>query len=636
MTKKGIVFINDKWGRFDDGGIDVFNQKLCEAMGYVMKREEAVVICLIISTIAVANKEKDRARDHNVRIVSYAPGNNESFDEICRGAAKNVLHAACDIDEFVWVGHDIHTGRHAYKIAELREKEYTIKERCAVILHTDYFRVHADRDGDGTKRERGSDSNRKTEEQNMLVAKVDYVFCIGPQILKNVWHPQRNIIRIIPGLAERKTEEISKNFKIMIAGRFFGNSEKQKNWVGTCEAVVNALNSLSGTEANPERYIITVYGMDPQMSNEELALLGKTEKDKYKTGIRPTFQMKRFDSFQKDYLRELEESAILVMGSEHESFGMVAWEALALEVPIVISESSGLYEYLEHELGYLLRGLCGSFPADRDCTIDCMSKSIADILRKPEKMQKASALLRDMMGKHKWESLAIEMAQRVGVNAVMDEMTQRNHNCFEFTYAERGLLFSEIKACIVNKNVKKRLVFFGGISRKLFWLDDEMEDMDIMFCKAIVDLLESKSNLHVYICYETGTAIKQRKDQMDDKMEETLQKKAEKIGKLKKVFEEEYGKAFEKCINRFHLVPLTKSPSVYMNILDEDWFFTLKYENRTTQNTTMKLRNSVEGQGEKERLREHMKFILGDNVDNDECKNLAEELEHWKGRYEYE
>lgn len=632
MSKKGIVFINDKWGRFDDGGIDVFNQKLCEAMGYVMKREEAIAICLVISTTAVANKEEDRAKDHNVRIICYAPENNESFDEICGGAAKKVLDVAPDINEFVWIGHDIHTGGYACKIAEFRKKEYTKKERCAVILHTDYFRVHADRDREGAKR----DNNEKTGEQNMLVAKADYVFCVGPKILKNVWCIRSNIIRIIPGLAGRKTDEINRNFKIMIAGRFFGNSEKQKNWKGTCKAVVDALNLLSDSGSNPERYIVTVYGMDPQMSNEELTKLGKEEKDKYEKGIRPTFQMKRFDPFQKDYLKELEESAILVMGSEHESFGMVAWEALALEVPIVISESSGLYEYLENELGYLLKGLCGSFPADRDCTMQCMSRSIADILRKPEKMQKASALLRDMMDNHKWESLAIEVAQKVGVNAVMDEMTQRNHDCFEFTYAERGMLFSEIKACIVNKKVEKRLVFFGGVSRELFWQDDEMEKMDRSFCNAIVELLESKGNLRVYICYETGTAIKQRKDQMDEQVEKRLQKKAEKIGKFKEVFEGEYGGKFKNCINRFHLVPLTKSPSVCMNILDEDWFFTLKYENRTTQNTTMKLRNSEEGKAEKGRLRKHMKFILGDNVDNAECKNLAEKLDSWRKEYGYE
>ena len=51
------------------------------------------------------------------------------------------------------------------------------------------------------------------------------------------------------------------------------------------------------------------------------------------------------------------------MASEQESFGLVAWEAVDLEVPVVMSEDSGAYEHLDKELGYLMKGLCASLEA---------------------------------------------------------------------------------------------------------------------------------------------------------------------------------------------------------------------------------------------------------------------------------
>lgn len=630
-NKKGIVFVTDKWGRFDDGGIDVFNQKLCEAMGYVMNKEEAVVVCLVIG--AVQDQLIENAKNSNVTVISYNQGEDESLHQICSRAVSKVV-SCMPSTEFIWMGHDIIFGEHVCYMAKIRE------EKSAVIFHTDYFRVHADRCDNVTRREKENDNLSKSERQNNIAKKADYIFCVGPKVYKRFINLNRKnkepVIQIIPGLEEKERGIDCKNKNILIAGRFFGNSEIQKNWKDVCEAVTIAMKELESRGVRTADYITTVYGFDFKMSNDELRELQiNVNKELSNYEIRPTIHLKKFDNYRRSYLRELERSAIFVMGSELESFGMTAWEALAFEVPVVISESSGLYEYLEDDLGYLLKGLCGSFPACIGNIKENMGKSIADILTKPEKMRKATELLREMMSINKWENLAIKIAKKVGIDDVMDEMTYKNHDCFEFTYAERGLIVSEIKARVKNKKIKKRMVFFGGISRKLFWRDEELQDWDNQFASTLMQLLIDQCHIHVYLCYETDGAIEQRGKEMGEEMErkeEILYRKSKKIGLLKRTFEEKYGANFENCKDRFHLVPLTKSPSVYINILDDDWYFSLKYENRTTQNATMKLRNGEEGKSEKDRLLAHMRFILSDNKEI-ESKRLISELEEWRLEY---
>ncbi|MCI9362544.1 MAG: glycosyltransferase family 4 protein [Hungatella sp.] len=633
-NKKGIVFVTDKWGRFDDGGIDVFNQKLCEAMGYVMNRDEAVVVCLVIGT--VEDQLIENAQNSNIIVISYNQGESETVYDICTRAVSKVVRFVPNT-EFIWMGHDIIFGEYVCHMAKVR------KEKSAVIFHTDYFRVHADRSDNVSRRETGNDNLGKRERQNDIAEKVDYVFCVGPIVYKRFRrlnkHNKEKVIQIIPGLEEKERVCDDKNRNILIAGRFFGNSEVQKNWEKTCQAVEFAMGELEGRGIRTADYITTVFGFDSKMSDEELQdLQDEVNKKLRNHNVRLTIQLKKYDNYRRYYLKELEGSAIFVMGSELESFGMTAWEALAFEVPIVISDSSGLYEYLEEHLGYLLRGLCGTFPACKGNNVEYMGKSIADILAKPEKMKKATELLREIMSINKWENLAIEIAKKVGIDDVMDEMTYKNHDCFEFTYVERGLMVSEIKARVKNKKVKKRMVFFGGISRKLFWRDEKLLEWDNQFASSLMQLLIDNHNVHIYLCYETDGAIEQRGKEMGEEMErkeEILLLKSKKIGLLNEIFEEKYGARFNGCKNRFHLVPLTKSPSVYINILDDDWYFSLKYENRTTQNATMKLRNGEEGKSEKDRLLAHMKFILSDNKEEMESKSLISELEKWRSEYSY-
>lgn len=623
--KKGIVFIADHWGSFM-GGIDVFNEKLCKAMGYVVDQTQIEVICLVIAEGEPVRTRMARIckEINNVSVISYYKQQGETVQESCDGALAELEKDAKDTEILWFIGHDIKTGNYACIMAEKNEKR-----KSAVVFHTDYSKVHQRY----KRSENGYSSKLNWEKQIELEKKADYTFSVGPVMKKQFEEVGRKTYEIIPGL-EESHEPDGKNHCILITGRFYKTEEDQKNWRGACEALVAAVNKLKESNRKITDFPIQFIGFERKISRKELNQIQR-EIETYvsnRTGKKPIIRCEYFMENREDYLKEVAQSSVLVMASEMETFGMTAWEALAMRIPIVISDSSGVYKHLEEKLGYLMKGLCGFFNSDSQDMNKQMGECIAEILINEDKMHKATEILRKEMNENKWETVAIDVANQMGIKDVMDKGIYKNFNCYEFTYATRSLMFEDLKRRINSKNIKKRILFFEGVSRDLI--------QDEAFTLSLLRLLNAKGceNVQVYLCYGISEAINQRSQQMEkDNLDELLEK-AEYIKEIKVKLQEIYelndlGKntmqSFDDYAKRIHLIPLKKSPSVYINILDDDWYFTQKFENRTSENTTVKIADGIGGIREKERMVTHMDFIFKDTEDNEECKILIQELKKW-------
>ncbi len=620
--KKGIVFVADHWGEYH-GGIDVFNQKLCEAMSYVVDQEKVKVICLVMGTVADALKEKARAR--NIIVLDYTKEDSEQEDVICERAVKLVRKNVPNID-LIWIGHDVITGNRACKMSEIN-----LNDKVGIIFHTDYYGV-SENEGNNDWGEQEDKTNDKIENQIKLAKYADWVFGVGPMVSSNLSKQcNRDIEMIIPGLEEKIKSDGSFG-NILVAGRFDEKTKGQKNWERVCEAIGYMLNEVE----RPANITITFLGFNPNLESTKLKELQSNlqSKIKEKTSNSPRVKVSIFDVKRVDYLKKLARSAVFVMASQKESFGLVAWEALSLEIPIVISTYSGLHEYLKNQLGYLLRGLCGEFDGYSDDANKQMGKSIAEIFKNNENINNATKLLREKMDGHKWETTAIQVANKIGIKGVMSAAIFDNQDYAEFTYAKRELFLEELKRRIQNKKIERRAIFFGGISREILEYDEN-------FLMALPKLLcsEGKESVEIYFCYESVEAMKQRMQELDEERgadRKILYSKAEKASVIKdtlkklyceKNISEETDKSFEEIENRIHVIPLEKCPSVYINILDDDWYFTLKYENRSSENVTAKLSKEGAGIEQRKRLVDHMKFILKNTKDQRLYRDAIEEIE---------
>lgn len=631
MGKIGIVFVADHWGECT-GGIDTFNEKLCKEMAYVVDQSEIVVICLIFGTIDTCYKTE--CREKGIYLVSYKVSAKEDEETSCKNAWKEVC-STFYCEHYIWIGHDLKTGGQAFTLSQNHKGD-----KCAVIFHTDYYSMHSEQNDVHARRKKGNDYEKKHNKQVELAKKVNWSFFVGP-ILYEHFKGIKNAKKIIPGLDINSRGGNAGNYnQIMTSGRFDKVTESQKKWVEVCKGIGKAVNILTDHGENALNYQVIVYGFSADYKDDEIKKKEDEiiEEIKQETENHVTVKMdfRYFEKERSEYLETLAKSNVFVMGAWEETFGLVAWEALEMGIPIVISEKSGIYVYMKDELGYLLKGLCGSFRVGTGDPTDEMAKAIADILLSAKVRESAEELRKQMLKRNRWETLAIDIAKTIGIESVMSADIFNDKACFEFTYASRKLMLDELKKRVQSKRINKKIVFFDGISA-----ENVLKDKS--FFTELFDLLcaEEKHNVEIFFCYPTEKAIAERISQIDEESVsvEKLRNKVKTITDLKgnfwidwkngkyKIEEDE----FRNALDRIYLVPLDKSPSVYINILDEEWYFTVKYEKRSSDNATMKLQleNSLEGIRQKENLMEYMKFILSASEKNEENQYMLEQMKEW-------
>lgn len=629
--KIGIVFVADHWGEYT-GGIDVFNENLCKEMAYVVDHSSVSVICLIFGTMDTYYKSE--YREKGIYLVSYKISKKEDIENIYKRVRKEVDNIA-HCSRYIWIGHDLVTGEKAFTLSEEDKRD-----KCAVIFHTDYYSMHSGCPDIQERRRDGKDYEDENQKQINLAKKVDWSFLVGPMLYKR-FEGVDNIKVIIPGLDINNRKENLGNYnQILTSGRFDRKTEHQKKWMEVCKGIGKAISLLVENGKNALDYQVIVYGFSSEYSatelEEEKIKIVKEIKSETQKHVDIKIDFRYFEKDRAKYLETLSKSNVFVMSSWYETFGLVAWEALEMGIPIVISEQSGLYMYMKEELGYLLKGLCGSFCVGANDPIDEIAKAIKEIFVCNKVKESAEELRKQMLKRNRWETLAIDIAKTVGIKNVMSADVFNDNACFEFTYASRKLMLDELKKRIQSKRIDNKIVFFDGISSENILRDET-------FFVELFDLLcsEGKEKVEVYFGYPTEKAIAERITQIDKESVDVdkLRNKAIAIAKLKETFMENWvagnynieKEAFENALYRIHLVPLDKSPSVYINILDEEWYFTVKYEKRSSDNATLKLQleGSREGMKQKQNLIEYMKFILNASDNSLESQNMIDKIDEW-------
>ena len=175
--KVGIVFVADHWGTYI-GGIDVFNEKLCKEMAYVVDQSCVSVVCLVFGEVATQYMQE--CEKQGVKIVSYIKKQEEVEEAICSNARKLVVtETKCQY--YIWIGHDTITGEKGFKLSSINEQD-----KFCLILHTDYLSTNVN------KREASRHFSNKIKEQENLIRNAKWVFCVGPIVYERFRNWQRN------------------------------------------------------------------------------------------------------------------------------------------------------------------------------------------------------------------------------------------------------------------------------------------------------------------------------------------------------------------------------------------------------------------------------------------------------------
>lgn len=331
------------------GGINALNRDLALGCGRLCKGKHRIVCCVIHAS----EHEIRAAAEANVKLISLSSEFGISdFDEESLPKLCEVLGKDENKSEFI-IGHDIFTGQVAIAVASI------LGSRSVVFIHTDYGAYKAIQDGGY-----GSRAAEKVAGQVSIVQRADYVYGVGPtlhQLALNLdgsdrIKRRRRIRNFVPGLADITPKKIEGPMIAVSYGRYEGRNDLVKQphlSIAAFCAFVKAEEARSNEDdsrPSEKRLLVAGYSLDEKERAEQIKRTLELAAQHYDGAL--NVSCREFLP-RAEALEVLRNSNLSMMLSWREGFGLVGWEAIAAGVPLILSEQSGLCEFLDQKFDHL-------------------------------------------------------------------------------------------------------------------------------------------------------------------------------------------------------------------------------------------------------------------------------------------
>jgi len=416
-----LISFATQWGS-KYGGINCFNTDFLHHFG-IAYNLGAQLICVVTSATP---EEIEEARNAYVNLIPlpYSPA-DKLFSEAHARVAVDELkrrEITFEPDNTVWLGHDRITGAAAIAAAK------QAGGRSALIHHMSYDHYESYAEDSAT-------AKTKFEEQKALFRQADLVLAVGPLLrdaLTDMLGSSKPVHMLVPGLAEIPLRDAPKTFTAFLSGRLSDDAARIKQ---------GHLSIAAFAQAHREA---CDHGMpDGLCKHPKLVLRGvdfevQTPTSSSASCSDPETELKRF---AQDYAQcvinlqalpythdremlyaDMSGASVAMMPSWHEGFGLVAWEAIAAGVPLIISENSGVYRLLEEEYpgsgtgciyAVNIRGAVDS-PFFRSEDLQSVMSKLIEIANKPGEARRKAGVLRNMLGRYTWPNCAEQAVQAFG------------------------------------------------------------------------------------------------------------------------------------------------------------------------------------------------------------------------------
>jgi len=304
---KNFVFFSTSWSS-QNGGVNSINYDITVALSKITNN----IYCVVLNA---TEDDHSTASKFGIRLIVAPEGYDKSHVWL-----PNIIKDIDNInDQSVWVGHDAITGG-----ASLIAK--SIKGGTSVVFHhmdySNYYHL------------KNSKSSEKISNQKSLIKNADIVFAVGPRLLANAkrLRAKSETFMFEPGRPDQALISTSKfDYRFTICGRLSAEEDPVKNISSAVKAIATIL------DRDDNRGAITLIGANEGETKKYLSLSNNKSL---------AINEIPYINDRNQYFKELIDSDIILMPSVKEGFGLAAWEALSFGIPILISKSSGLYEWL--------------------------------------------------------------------------------------------------------------------------------------------------------------------------------------------------------------------------------------------------------------------------------------------------
>lgn len=418
-TEKILVAFATSWGtRF--GGINSFNADLMSAVAATYSNK-VTATCVVLSADLAETKA---AHDEGVRLISLNLSGIKDFPEHLEPKVTETLQTA-GIDvrnaEVIWLGHDRITGAIALALAAKHGG------RSVLIHHMSYVHYEAFPENSATAR-------KKEAEQKQLFTKADIVLAVGP-LLRDALQDMLDgnpVPMLVPGLASINPRPAPKTFKAFLSGRLNDSARKIKQAYLGVAAFGTAIRQCTEQSAFPSPLHqshgprLTLRGVDFENLDGSIDPDAERALNRFAeeyAGCVFALHALPFTEERTALFDDLRAASVAMMPSWHEGFGLVAWEAIAAGVPLILSSTSGAFRLLnEHKNGICISlvqviDVKGSHkePHFIDEDRNKLAQAIIQVAKDPSAQREKAVQLRDeLLKQYTWDHCARELLGAFG------------------------------------------------------------------------------------------------------------------------------------------------------------------------------------------------------------------------------
>lgn len=406
-----LIAFTSYWGsKF--GGINAFNADFLEAMGAAYEGK-VDIICVVLEAKAF---DIEDARKKNVTLISlpYKPENPYLGRAQAQSAIEEITKNGITFDpnKTIWLGHDRISGEAALEATK------EAGGRSALIHHMSYDHYEA-------FAENSQSANDKRSYQKSLFNKADILMAVGPLLQDALEDMTGRVINmIIPGLAYIDPWHKAPNtFSMFVSGRLSNDALKVKQGQLAVAAFAQSYSQAKKHE-QPESLLkrpkLLLRGVDFESEGSQDLHFTSSEDNlkkfaaEYAEGAVINLQALPYTTDRKDLFAELKASSVAAMPSWHEGFGLVAWEAIAAGIPLVLSKDSGVYELIKKNYPGLEDGLVWAVdingqidpPYFSPSDLETVSSAILKIAKNPKTAREKAIRLRETLAIYTWAACA--------------------------------------------------------------------------------------------------------------------------------------------------------------------------------------------------------------------------------------
>lgn len=415
-----LITFATQWGS-KLGGINSFNTDFLEAFGAAY-HNSIQVICIVAE--ATDAEIKKASNSHVILLpLPYTPLEKTfSKDQAQAGIELLKQHGiSFEAERTIWLGHDRITGAAAVEAASIAGG------RSALIHHMSYDHYESFSEDSRT-------AYHKNQEQQKLFKQANLVLAIGP-LLCDAAHDlvggAKAVHMLIPGLAEIEAHSAPKTFTAFLSGRLSTDAARIKqSHLGL--AAFSHAHKMACENNMPDGLLkqpkLMLRGVDYAGEVKETNLQGNPEielkafAEEY-AGRAINLQALPYTHDRDELYDNISRSSVALMPSWHEGFGLVAWEAIAAGVPLIISKHSGVYNLLEDKFPGIGTGCVysvdvrgsNSAPFFKPEDLHSIAEALKKIAHAPDKARQQAGTLRGLLiNDYTWSNCVVQAANAFG------------------------------------------------------------------------------------------------------------------------------------------------------------------------------------------------------------------------------